>query len=59
MFQTADANLAQLGTVATVDHTNKHSGIRSMRIAERPAFSGAGNARRDTDLDLLLVHGKF
>ena len=57
-FQTSDANLAQLGTVAAVDHTNKHSCICSMRIAERPAFLCAGSARRDTSLDLLLVHGK-
>ena len=59
MFQTADANLAKLGTVAAVDHTNKHSGIRSMRIAEFPALSGAGGARRDTSLNLLLVHGEL
>ena len=59
MFQTADANLAQLGTVAAVDHTNKHSCICSMRIAECPAFLCAGSARRDTSLDLFLVHGEL
>jgi hypothetical protein len=57
-FQTSDANLAQLGTIAAVDHTNEHSCITSMRLAEFHALSGTGSARRDTRLNLLLVHGE-
>jgi hypothetical protein len=58
-FQTSDANLAQLRTVATVDHTNEHSCIISMRLAKFPALSGTCSARPDTSLNLLRVHGEL
>jgi hypothetical protein len=56
-FQGSNAELAQIGTIAAINHANEHSGVSSMILAKLSALSGTVGARSNTSLNLLMIHG--